>query len=339
MPTDGAPGRRRRPGNLTLALLVAFICGVLLAAQSRVNGELGTHIPAMLAAWLSFFVGLFFVSVLWVTRRFRAGLGRVAAAVRERRLPVWQLCGGCAGGLVVASQTYAVPLVGVATFLIALIGGQTVSALIVDRLRLGPAAPQLITPARLGAAALAVVGVGVAVTPGLRDGNFLWLPAVLAFLVGMATAVQQATNARVTTISGDSTVTAFINFTMGSLLLVLIGAWSVLPAGAPDLTGIPCWAWSGGVLGVLFIIGAAWAVMHSGVLLFALITITSQMGTGVVLDLIEPSTREQVGAQLLTGVALTVVAAVWAALARARAQRVSRRRAPADGPGEQVSHS
>lgn len=282
----------------------------------------------MTAAWFSFLSGLAAASVLWFRRRFRAGFGRLREAVRGRALPTWQLLGGCAGGLVVASQTYAVPLVGVATFLIALIGGQTVNALLVDRFRLGPAAPQLITPARLAAAALAIVGVAVAVAPRLREGTFLWLPVVLAFLIGMLTAVQQATNARVSAVSGDSSVTAFLNFLVGSVLLIVLGAWTVLPAGWPDLRGVPWWAWPGGVLGVGYIILAAWAVMHSGVLLFGLVTITSQMGTGVILDLIEPSTREHVGAQMLTGVGLTVVAAVWAALARAR----TRRRSGAGGP-------
>ncbi|WP_109473144.1 DMT family transporter [Ornithinimicrobium cavernae] len=334
MPTDGpppagpapttVPRARRRPGDQSLALVAAFVCGILLAGQSRINGDLGTHVPAMAAAWFSFFIGLLAISLLWVTRRFRQGVAAVRAAVSGGRLPAWQVLGGFAGALVVATQTYAVPRVGVATFLIALIGGQTVNALLVDRLRLGPAAPQLITPARVAAAALAVVGVVIAVTPGLQDGTFLWLPVAIAFLVGMSTAVQQATNARVTAVSGTSTVTAFLNFATGSVLLVLIGAWTVLPAGWPDLTGIPWWTWTGGVLGVFFIILAAWAVMHSGVLLFGLVTITSQMGTGVLLDLVKAETRDQVGVQLLAGIGLTVVAAVWAALARARSRRRAR---------------
>lgn len=291
---------------------------MLLAVQSRVNGELGIHIPAMTAALVSFLLGLALISLLWVTRRFRAGVARVVTGVRAGTLPRWQLFGGFAGGLVVATQTYAVPLVGVATFLIALIGGQTVNALVVDRLGLGPAARQLITPARLASAVLAVVGVVVAVTPGLRDGTFLWLPVVIAFLVGMSTSVQQATNARVTAVSGDSTVTTFLNFTTGSLLLLLIGGWTLLGAGVPDLAGVPWWAWCGGLLGVFFIILAAWAVMHSGVLLFALVTITSQMATALVLDLMDPVTRGHVGPQMLAGVALTVVAAVGAGLAAAQ---------------------
>lgn len=321
---SGRPARTRRVGDQRLALLAALACGVILAVQSRLNGELGTQVGAMPAAWISFGTGLLAISLLWLTRRFRCAARTLRRALRGHRLAPWQLLGGIAGGLLVASQTYAVPLVGVATFLIALVGGQTVNALLVDRLGLGPAAPQPITPARLAASGLAVVGVVIAVSPGMREGGFVLLPVLLAFLVGMGTAVQQATNAQVTVASGDASVTAFINFSVGMLTLLVIGSWSVLPGGWPDPAGVPWWAWWGGVIGVIFLVLAAWAVVHTGVLLFGLVTITSQMGTGVVLDLLDPAARERVGAQMLLGIGLTVVAAVWAALARARTRRLAR---------------
>lgn len=274
----------------------------------------------MPAAWFSFGSGLLALSLLWFSAGFRAAFARVWRAVRERRLLPWQLCGGVAGGLLVATQTYAVPLVGVATFLVAIVGGQMVSALVVDQLGLGPSAPERITLGRVAASILAVLGVLTAVGQGLGSG-LAWLPVLLAFLVGMSTAVQQATNALITATGSDSSVTAFINFATGTAVLVLIGCWSVLPAGVPDASTVPWWAWWGGPLGGIFIVLAAWAVMHSGVLLFGLVTVTSQLGTGVVLDLIEPSTRDQVGAQMLLGVALTMTAAAGAAVARARARR------------------
>ncbi|MCK0113297.1 DMT family transporter [Ornithinimicrobium sp. F0845] len=305
---------------MELALLAALACGALLAIQSRVNGELGTHVGAMQAAWISFGSGLVALSLLWLTPRFRAASARVREALRQGRLRPWHLLGGVAGGLLVGTQTYAVPLVGVATFLIAIVGGQMVSALVVDRLGVGPAAPERVTFGRVAASVLAVLGVLTAVGPELTSG-LAWLPVLLAFLVGMGTSVQQATNALITATGGDAAVTGFVNFAVGTVVLVLVGCWTVLPAGMPDVSTAPWWSWSGGLIGVVFILGAAWAVMHSGVLLFGLVTVTSQLGTGVVLDLIEPSTRDQVGTQMLLGVALTVIAAVVAAMARARARR------------------
>lgn len=316
MPTPHRP----HPRALELALVAALACGAILAVQSRVNGELGTHVGALQAAWVSFGSGLLALSLLWLSRRFRAAFATVWRALREGRLASWQLCGGVAGGLLVATQTYAVPLVGVATFLIAIVGGQMVSALVVDRLGLGPSLPERVTPGRVAASVLAVLGVLTAVGPALGAG-LAWLPVLLAFLVGMGTAVQQATNALMTATSGDSAVTAFLNFATGLAVLVLIGAWTVLPGGVPDVSGTPWWAWTGGPMGGIFIILAAWAVMHSGVLLFGLVTVTSQLGTGVLLDLVEPATRAQVGPQMLLGVLLTVIAAVAAAVARARARR------------------
>lgn len=322
MPTDRA--LTRPVGDQRLALLAALVCGVILAVQSRLNGELGIHVGAMPAAWISFGTGLLAISVLWLTRRFRSGVATLRRALRGHRLAPWQLLGGIAGGLLVASQTYAVPLVGVATFLIALVGGQTVNALLVDRLGWGPAAPQSITPARLAASGLAVIGVVIAVAPGAREGGFVLLPIVLTFVIGMATAVQQATNAQVTVASGDASVTAFINFSVGMLTLLVMGSWSVLRGGWPDPTGVPWWDWWGGVIGAIFLVLAAWAVVHTGVLLFGLVTITSQLGTGVALDLLDPASRDRVGEQMLIGIGLTVVAAVWAARARARSRRAAR---------------
>lgn len=317
-PVPATPGQRSRAHDL--ALLAALACGVILAVQSRVNGELGVHTGALQAAWISFGSGLLVLCLLWLTPRFRAGFARVRTAVHQGRLRPWQLFGGVAGGLLVATQTYAVPLVGVATFLLAIVGGQMVSALVVDRLGVGPAAPERVTVGRVAASVLAVVGVLTAVGPELTAG-MSWLPVVAAFGVGMGTSVQQATNALITATGGDAAVTAFLNFATGTAVLLLIGSWTVLPAGLPDLSTAPWWSWWGGLMGIVFILLAAWAVMHSGVLLFGLVTVTSQLGTAVVLDLIEPSTREQVGAQMILGVLLTVIAAVGAAGARARARR------------------
>ena len=51
--------------------------------------------------------------------------------MRSGRLRWWQVLGGTAGALLVAGQTYAVPLVGVTAFLVALVGGQSAGALLV----------------------------------------------------------------------------------------------------------------------------------------------------------------------------------------------------------------
>jgi len=330
------PGTLRteaHPRDLPLALLAAFACGVLLALQSRMNGRLAESAGAFPAAWVSFGSGLAVLTLLWLLPRYRSHLARVPAAVRAGRLRPWQLLGGVAGGLLVATQTYAVPRVGVAAFLVAVIGGQTVSALAVDRLGLGPGPARLLTPTRLLTAALAVVGVGVAVLSGpSHGGELLLVPALVAFVVGTAVSVQQATNGLVTVAAGDSWVTAWLNFATGGLTVLLVGLLPVLGAGWPTSWEVPQWAWWGGLCGVFFIALAAWAVQHSGVLLFGLVTITSQMLTALVLDLLNPATRDLLGVPMLAGVMLTVLAAYGAAVASGRARPVTRGVAGRAGP-------
>lgn len=321
------PTESRYAGRL--ALLAAFVCGALIAVQSRMNGTLAESVGSFPAAWYSFGSGLLVLTLLFVTPRQRSRVGRVLTAVRTGRLAWWQVLGGVAGGLLVGTQTYAVPVLGVAAFLVATIGGQTVSALLVDRLGLGPAQAQALSLARVLAAALAVVGVAVA--SASTDDSVTaaaLLPVVLAFLVGMGVAVQQAVNGQVSTVTRDSWATAWVNFAAGSTTLLLIGAVPVWRSGWPTDWAVPAWAWWGGLCGVGFIALAAWAVQHTGVLLFGLVTITSQMALALVLDLAHPATRDQVDAQMLAGVVITVVAAAGAGLSARRARLRSLQLAP-----------
>lgn len=320
MPTE--PGRIQ-----ALALGAAFASGALLAVQSRLNGRLAETVGGFPAAWVSFGSGLLVLSVLLTRAEHRSRLSRVAAAIGSGRLRWWQVLGGVSGGLLVGTQTYAVPLVGVAAFLIATIGGQALSALLVDRQGLGPAPPQPLSWTRVAAAITAVVGVAIAATGGGGDDTAalsLW-PVLLAFGVGMLLAVQQAFNGQVNTVTGAPTATAWLNFATGSATLVVIGIVPVTLAGWPDRWDAPAWAWWGGLCGVVFIALTAWAVQHLGVLLFGLVTITSQMATALLLDLGNPATRDQVGMQMLIGVAITVLAAGSAAVAAQSDRRAARR--------------
>ena len=146
-----------------LALAAAVLSGVLLAVQSRVNGVVSEHTsqPLIAALW-SFASGLVVLclAVFFVpgVRRGVAGIGR---ALRERRLAWWQCLGGVVGGTLVAVQAWSVPLIGVTIFSVAVVGGQTLSALAVDRFGLGPVGVQTVTGLRVVAALVAVAGLAL----------------------------------------------------------------------------------------------------------------------------------------------------------------------------------
>ncbi|MDE9367118.1 DMT family transporter [Luteipulveratus sp. YIM 133132] len=305
------------------ALAGGVVSGALLAVQSRMNGALSVHSgqPVEAALW-SFGSGLVVLSLMvLLVPRIRAGVREIGRAVRGGRLRWWQCIGGAAGGLLVAVQSWSVPLVGVAVFSIGVVGGQTLSALVVDRAGLGPAGVQHITPARVAAAALAVVGVVVSSTAHSGGHEVSLLPAAAAFAVGLLLAAQQAVNGRVNQVTGQPMSTTWQNFLVGLVVLLAVAGYQAAVSGGPwDLpTGSPWWAWFGGVLGIGVIGIMAWAVGEIGVLVFGLVSVAGQLLAALVLDLLDASTRDEVGGRLVLGLLITLVAAAGAGWAASRA--------------------
>ncbi|MFK5690480.1 DMT family transporter [Ornithinimicrobium sp. LYQ92] len=318
------PGSRRTPGPTLTPLLAAALCGAVLPVQARVNGTLSEQVSALPAATISFGTGLVLLTCLLAVPGIRARAARVPRALAQGRLRWWQVLGGVGGGALVASQTYAVPQVGVTAFLIAVIGGQAASALLVDRWGLGPGPPQPLRTTRVLAALLAVTGVAVAASApgraaaGEGSGLALLVPLAVVLLAGAGTSVQQAFNGVVTTVSRDPLATAWFNFVTGTLTLVVLGGAALVVGGQGPraVDGLPWWAWTGGMMGVLFIALAAWAVQHVSVLVFALVTVSTQLLVGLLTDAADPVSRALLGPQVLLGVGLALVASVGAALSR-----------------------
>ncbi|MEX1908168.1 DMT family transporter [Janibacter sp. Y6] len=325
MPTEEG-GRQH-----ALALVLACLGGLLTTLQARMNGEISATIgaPVQAALW-SFGSGLALLLLLALLPAVRAGIGRIAAALRAGRLRWWQCIGGTLGAVFVAVQTYAVPLVGVAIFTVATVAGQTSNALAVDRLGVGPGGRRPVQPVRVLAALLAVVGVAVTVSGSFGDGGISVLAVVLALLAGGGVAFQQGVNARVNLESRHVLATTGQNFVAGTTLLVLLALvqYSRGSYRPTSFEGVPWWAWFGGLAGIAFIAIAAWAVAHVGVLLFGLALLTGQLGSAVLIDVVWPSAGHEVSAVMILGVLITFGAAAlagWAARPRRRTRVVAAR--------------
>ncbi len=318
---------RRAPDHGVLALIGSAFGGVLLSLQGRMNGELATVTgePVEAALW-SFGTGLVVLTVLVLTvPAVRSGLGRIVSSLRTGALRWWQILGGLSGGLFVATQSYAVPILGVAVFTVAVVAAQTGNALVVDRLGIGPGGVIPVHWGRFVSAALAVGGVAVSLSPRLAGGRLAVLPVVLALVVGGLMSVQFAINGRVNAASGQPLSTTWLNFTMGTLMLgVVAGLRSVGGAFHPTVPhAVPWWAWWGGLCGIGVVAIAAWAVRHLGVVVYGLAVLTGQLSAAVGLDLLTPATRGDVTPAVVLGVLLTFVAAGLASWF-ARRDRVAR---------------
>jgi transporter family-2 protein len=293
----------------------AFAGGIAVAVQAQINGDLGGHLhDGIAAALLSFVVGLVAVGIVVALQpTARSGVRELRAALRHDKIRLWQCLGGVGGAAVVASQTLTVSTLGVALFTVALVAGQSTSSLAVDRIGLGPAGPQALTPPRVAGAVLTVVAVGIAVGNGLSTAGAIGL-AVAPLIAGAATALQQAFNGQVRAAAGSVTAATLINFVTGTAVLGVAVAVDLAVRGLPtgSLPWQP-WLYLGGLLGVGYIAMAAAIVRTIGVLLLGLGSIAGQLIGALVVDILLPGSAGAPGVNTFIGVALTLVAVAIAA--------------------------
>lgn len=104
--------------------------GMLIAAQGAINGRLASHVGGPIqAALISFSVGWIVLFALNIALRHSIPAGQAVAAV-----PWWAWLGGALGAFMVAMAATAVPRIGVAAWVSAVIAGQLMAAVVYDQL-------------------------------------------------------------------------------------------------------------------------------------------------------------------------------------------------------------
>jgi transporter family-2 protein len=307
-----------------VGLTAAFGIGMLVAVQSRINGELGSVLgDGVAAALISFGSGLLILLVgTALIPAVRRSLGRVWQAIRVPMrgyggLRWWQCLGGLGGAYLVATQSITVSVVGVAVFTVAVVAGQAVSSLVVDRLGFGPAGSQPFTTLRVVGALIALAAVVLAVSDQLDHPDGLLL-AVLPALGGVGTAVQQAINGRVArTASPDAygaVAAGVVNFLIGFVALLVVFAADLVLRGVPHHLPNEPWLYFGGACGVIFISAAASVVRVVGVFVLGLGTIAGQLIASLFIDLFLPAADKAVTLPVVAGTVLALAAVMIAAV-------------------------
>jgi transporter family-2 protein len=306
--------------------LLAALSGILVAVQSRANGELAFRLHNSLeAACISFGSGLL---VLLVITHFhdgiKTGLRNVSQAVKTGAIPRWRLFGGAMGGVVIAIQTHIVPLIGVAIYSVSVISGQTAISLLVDRLGLTGGGRRHISARRITAAILTVAAVAISVLDRLDARSLSIAAIVLGAISGAIIGVQRALNGQVNEHSGQSFATSLLNFVTGTALLLLLFFGSLVThhSHIAPLKWGPWWMYLGGVTGVIYIAFASTVVQHLGVLTFTLFSVGGNLLGSLLLDIFLPSKGVHVGAYLVTGILMTYVGVL------ANSERLGRARTP-----------
>lgn len=319
-------------GRSSVVLVAMALSGVgigaLTAVQARANGSLSTALGSGLqAATVSFAVGLGLLSLIGLSLgRVRRGLLGLVATLRTGTQPVWIVLGGLAGALFITTQSFSVPVIGVALFSVALVAGQISSSLLVDSRGWGPRGRQPVSLTRVGAAVLGLAAVAVASGGRWNEGPEAIAWVVLCVATGAAVSWQQAANGRVGALTGEPLVAAWINFMLAAAVVAVIWMVTVL-AGLSEVSSLPsepAWLYVGGAVGALFIAAAAWIVGGIGVLAVTLLVTAGQLVGAIALDLV---VFGSVPGALIVGAALAFVAVAVGGLGDRRAAVRSRSRA------------
>jgi transporter family-2 protein len=311
------PARPHSRTTVLLAVLASLVCGAGIATQARINGELSVELGnGVLAALISFTVGLIVVAIVMAfAPTGKRGLATIITAIRTRKVPWWYIAGGAAGAFLVLSQGLVAAVLGVALFTIAIVGGQTLSGLLIDRAGLGAMKPKPVTVFRVVGSVLALAAV-IFSGAGQINGDVPFWMLLLPFVAGFGIGWQQAVNGQVREISGSAITATFVNFVVGTTVLLLGTLVFSLWVGWPESLPTNPILYLGGLVGVIFIAAAAVIVRITGVLLLGLGTIAGQLVASLLLDILLPVAGHELAVTTVVGTILTLAAVGIAAIPR-----------------------
>ncbi len=294
--------------------ILSALSGLLIAAQSKINGELSFKMGDSLeAAFVSFSTGLLFITLISSTQpKLRLAFKEIFKAVKEGQMRPWTLIAGALGASFVAMQTYVVPIAGVALFTVASLAGQTAISLWVDQLGLSGGVKSVITKRRVIAALITVFAVLVSTWDRLSMSNFSVLAIGLALFAGTWVGFQRALNGKINSFSKRAFATAQLNFITGtSFLFSLLLLRSIFTDHSiSNFTTAPWWMFLGGSIGVLYIALSSHVVQHLGVLEFTLFSVGGMLIGSLLIDLIFPTPGTVISPYLLIGIALTYLGVI-----------------------------
>ncbi|HEX3593044.1 MAG TPA: DMT family transporter [Pseudonocardiaceae bacterium] len=287
------------PARRLAGIGLAAMAGLALAVQARINGQFatalrtadprGTPLPGVLAATISTGIGLVLLAVIVLgAPAGRRGLVWLARSLRTGTLSWWQCLGGVCGALLVSAQGLTVAEIGVAVYTVAVVAGQVLASLLVDRAGVGPMGPRPMTARRTLGALLTVPAVAVAVAHQFGDTRVLLL-ALLPLMAGVGSAWQQAVNGQVAARSGQTLVASLVNFAVAEVVLLAVLAVPLAATGLPHRWPTTWWLYTGGLLGIVLIASAATAVGLVGVLLVGLCSVAGQLAGALALEVAVPA--------------------------------------------------
>ena len=301
-----------------LAIVASVIAGFALAAQARINGELGLALDnGPLAALVSFGSGLVILTVaMTVWKPGRGGLRHLREAIRVGEVPAWVILAGASGAYFVMTQGVVAGVIGVALFTVAVVTGQTLTAVLIDSRGLLGVRPIRLTPMRAVGSIVVLFGVVTATSILSGDVAALRWQILLPLIAGMLTGWQQAINGRVRMAARSVLTASFLNFLVGTVVLTIIVLVLLPVQGLPSQWPTAPWLYLGGALGAGFIAVQSATVHRIGILALGVSLVTGQVVSALLLDWLAPVHGNEVTSWALIGSGLVVAGSVMVTLGR-----------------------
>jgi transporter family-2 protein len=303
-----------RSNSTLLFGLISMGLGVMLDIQSRANSVLANQMHSSIAAGLACQLAawVFIIPIYVFNKDARSSFARILPAIKSRSLAWWEMLGGVFGGSFLTIQSYSVPLVGVALFTIALIAGQTMGSLFVDKTRLSPSGKHPITLQRFLAALITLVSVLISVYPELHHSTFHYLPFVLTFIGGIFLAMGQGVNGRAGNVLKNTFSVTFIAFVFATLVLVIGLTINVINSHPHITLSSNFWAYLGGPAGLIYVAVSALIVKHIGVLKVVLFIVAGQLIGALAIDWLMPTKNTSINGYVIVGTITTFTSLIVA---------------------------
>lgn len=298
-----------------ISIAAAFIAGIFIAAQSRINGGLGLALQDGIgAALFSFTSGWLLLGlILLFTPKARVGLRKIFTMLKTKELPFWMILGGAFGGFLVMTQGLAAGALGISLFTVSVVAGQGISAIVIDSNGLFGTQKRPLNLSRVFGAVIVILGV-VLVTGDPEPKTFGLV--LLPLAAGLGLGFQQAANGKVRMSSQSAIAATFLNFAVGSLVILIVKLVTLPTVTFADSYPNQWWLYLGGVVGVAFIAIQVVTVSRIGVLGLGVLLGTGQIVGSLLIDVIFPIAGQNLSMLHVVGVFITLLGALIVNLRR-----------------------
>ncbi len=284
-----------------MVFVIAILVGMASPVQTGVNNRLRDRVGTPFGtALISFSVGLFF---LIPVTAILADFNILTDATRGA--PWWIWIGGFMGTIFLCGNILLMPILGSIQTAIFPVVEQLMMGLLIDHFALYNSAHTPFSALRGVGAVLVLAGVltvtlsrqgrlgdlrsmlrGGGTTESRQvSGAFLWLCRLGGMGTGMLSATQTAINGHLGVLLGSSVKASFVSFVVGGIGLIILNLIVRDPiriGGGPGRKD-PWWIWTGGLLGVVYVLGTIYlaGILGVGMTVVAVLIGTSMGGVPI----------------------------------------------------------